>query len=92
MSVPSVSPRVLKYLKPAEKLDNNKTSGFCYLNETSLRAFVVTSQLPNASEVAKLLGINKETIYIRKEIEIIGCIQDVLVQMMIPFEFQKKSF
>ncbi|MFM7977762.1 MAG: hypothetical protein ACKPKO_00460, partial [Candidatus Fonsibacter sp.] len=54
-----------------------------------MRALVVKSQLPNASEVAKLLGINEETRYIRNEIEIISFIQYVLVQMMIPFEFQK---
>ena len=42
-----------------------------YINEAGLRSLVVKSQLPNASDVAKILGINEETRYLRKEIEII---------------------
>ena len=58
--------RQLKELKPQEQLDYNQAISI-YINEAGLRALVVKSQLPNASEVAKLLGINEETRYIRKE-------------------------
>jgi very-short-patch-repair endonuclease len=35
------------------------------------------------------LGIKEETRYLRKEIEIVVFIQEMLTQVMIPFEFQK---
>ena len=60
-----------------------------YINETGLRALVIKSQLPTASDVATQLGISVETRYVRKETEIVGFVQDVLTQMMVPFEFQK---
>jgi very-short-patch-repair endonuclease len=60
-----------------------------YINEAGVRRLVVKSQKPQASELAKQLGINEETRYLRKETEIVGFIQDVLTQLMIPFEFQK---
>ena len=60
-----------------------------YINETGLSALVIKSQLPTASDVATQLGISVETRYVRKETEIVGFVQDVLTQMMVPFEFQK---
>ncbi len=60
-----------------------------YINEAGVRRLVVKSQKPQASELAKQLGINEETRYLRKEIEIVGFIQEMLTQTMIPFEFQK---
>ena len=60
-----------------------------YINEAGLRSLVVKSHLPNASDVAKIRGINEETRYLTKEIEIIGCVQAVLLEMMIPLELQK---
>ena len=60
-----------------------------YINEAGVRRLVVKSQKPQASELAKQLGIKEETRYLRKEIEIVGFIQEMLTQVMIPFEFQK---
>ena len=60
-----------------------------YINESGLRSLILNSKLPNASNVAKILGINEEIRYLRKEIEIIGFLQGVLLEMMIPFEFHK---
>ena len=59
--------------------------GPLYINEAGLRSLVVRSKLPNSSYVVKILGINEETRYIRTEIEIIGSVQGVLLEMMIPF-------
>ena len=61
-----------------------------YINESGVKRLVVKSQKPQASELAKTLGIKEETRYLRKEIEIVGFLQDILTQMMIPFEFQKR--
>ena len=80
--------RQLKELKPQEKYDYNDSMSI-YINEAGLRSLVVKSHLPNASDVAKILGINEETRYLRKEIEIIGVVHGVLLEMMIPFEFHK---
>ena len=60
-----------------------------YINEAGVRRLVVKSQKPQASELAKQLGIKEETRYLRKEIEIVTFIQEMLTQVMIPFEFQK---
>ena len=61
-----------------------------YINESGVKRLIIKSQKPQASELAKQLGIKEETRYLRKEIEIVGFVQDVLTQMMIPFEFQKR--
>ena len=61
-----------------------------YINEAGVRRIVVIqSQKPQASELAKQLGIKEETRYLRKEIEIVDFTQKMLTQVMIPFEFQK---
>ena len=60
-----------------------------YINEAGVRRLVIKSQKPQASELAKQLGIKEETRHLRKEIEIVGFIQEMLTQVMIPFEFQK---
>jgi len=62
-----------------------------YINEAGIRRLVLKSQKPQASELAKQLGIKEETRYLRKEIEIVGFIQEMLTQIMIPFEFQKRD-
>ena len=80
--------RRLSELKPQAKLEYNDAKTI-YITETGLRALVVKSQLPTASDVATQLGISVETRYVRKETEIVGFVQDVLTQMMVPFEFQK---
>ena len=80
--------RRLNELKPQAKLEYNDAKTI-YINETGLRALVIKSQLPTASDVATQLGISVETRYVRKETEIVGFVQDVLTQMMVPFEFQK---
>ena len=46
------------------------------------------SQKPQASDLAKQLGIKEDTRYLRKEIEIISLVQEVLTQSVLPFEFQ----
>jgi very-short-patch-repair endonuclease len=61
-----------------------------YINEAGVRRLVIKSQKPQASELAKQLGIKEETRYVRKEIEIVGFIQELLTEMMVPFEFQKR--
>jgi very-short-patch-repair endonuclease len=61
-----------------------------YINEAGVRRLVMKSQKPQASELAKQLGIKEETRYVRKEIEIVGFIQELLTEMMVPFEFQKR--
>ena len=80
--------RKLSELKPQAKFDCNEANTI-YINEAGLRALVIKSQLPTASDVATQLGISVETRYVRKETEIVGFVQDVLTQMMVPFEFQK---
>ena len=61
-----------------------------YINESGVRRLVLKSQKPQASQLAKQLGIKEETRYLRKEIEIVGFIEEVLTQSLIPFEFQKR--
>ena len=61
-----------------------------YINESGVRRMVLKSQKPQASQLAKQLGIKEETRYLRKEIEIVGFIEEVLTQSLIPFEFQKR--
>ena len=80
--------RRLSELKPQANQDYNDANTI-YINEAGLRALVIKSQLPTASDVATQLGISVETRYVRKETEIVGFVQDVLTQMMVPFEFQK---
>ena len=41
-----------------------------HINEAGVRRLVIKSQKPQASELAKQLGIKEETRYLRKEIEI----------------------
>ena len=60
-----------------------------YINEAGVRRLVVKSQKPQASKLARELGIKEETRYLRKEIEIVAFLQEILTQVMIPFEFQK---
>ena len=80
--------RKLSELKPQAKFDCNEANTI-YINEAGLRSLVVKSQLPTASDVATQLGISVETRYVRKETEIVRFVQDVLTQMMVPFELQK---
>jgi very-short-patch-repair endonuclease len=61
-----------------------------YINESGVRRMVLKSQKPQASQLAKQLGIKEDTRYLRKEIEIVGFIEEVLTQSLIPFEFQKR--
>jgi len=80
--------RRLNELKSQAKLDCNDANTI-YINEAGLRSLIIKSQLPTALDLATQLGISVETRYVRKETEIVGFIQDVLTQMMVPFEFQK---
>ena len=80
--------RRLSELKPQAKFDCNAAKTI-YIKEAGLRSLVIKSQLPTASDLATQLGISVETRYVRKETEIVGFVQDVLTQMMVPFEFQK---
>ena len=82
--------RRLNELKPHAKLEYNDANTI-YINEAGLRSLVIRSQLPTASDVATQLWISVETRYVRKETEIVGFVQDVLTQMMAPFEFQIMS-
>ena len=69
--------RRLNELKPQAKFDCNEANSI-YINEAGLRALVMKSQLPTASDLATQLGISVETRYVRKETEIVGFVQDVL--------------
>ena len=80
--------RRLNELKSQAKFECNDAH-IIYINEAGLRSLVIKSQLPTASDLATQLGISVETRYVRKETEIVGFVQDVLTQMMVPFEFQK---
>ena len=80
--------RRLSELNPQANQDYNDANTI-YINVAGLRSLIIKSQLPTASDVATQLGISVETRYVRKETEIVGFIQDVLTQMMVPFEFQK---
>ncbi len=80
--------RRLSELKPQAKFDCNDANTI-YINEAGLRSLIIKSQFSTASDLATQLGISVETRYVRKETEIVGFIQDVLTQMMVPFEFQK---
>ena len=60
-----------------------------YINEAGVRRLVIKSQKPQASKLANQLGIKEDARYLRKETEIAGFTQEILTQVMIPFEFQK---
>ena len=81
--------RRLNELKPQANLEYNDAISI-YINEAGLRSLVVKSRLPTASDIAMQLGISVETRYVRKETEIVGFVQDVLTQMMIPFRVPKQ--
>ena len=81
--------RRLSELKPQASLDYNDANTI-YNNEAGLRSLVIKSDLPTASDIAIQLGIGAETRYVMKETEIVGFVQDVLTQMMVPFDFQKE--
>ncbi|MFM7986086.1 MAG: Bro-N domain-containing protein, partial [Candidatus Fonsibacter sp.] len=78
----------LDELKPQANLDYNGANSI-YINEVGLRSFVIESQLLTASDLATQLGISVQTRYVRQETEIVGFVQDVLTQKMVPVEFQK---
>ena len=80
--------RRLSELTPQAKFECNDAITI-YINEAGLRSLVIKSQLPTASDLATQLGISVESRYVRKETEIVGFVQDVLTQMMVPFEFQR---
>ena len=82
--------RRLNELKPQAPHNYHDAMSIC-INEAGLRSLMVKSQLPTASDIATQLGISVETRYVRKETEIVGFVQDVLTQMMAPFEFQKSA-
>ena len=67
----------------------SKPKNTIYINEAGVRRLVVKSQKPQASKLARELGIKEETRYLRKEIELVAFLQEILTQVMIPFEFQK---
>ncbi len=53
-----------------------------------LQQLVIKSQLPNAINIAKDLGIDVHKKFLRKEIEIVGFVQEFLTGLGIPFCFQ----
>ena len=60
-----------------------------YINKGRFALSGNRSQLPAASGLATQLGINVETRGVMKGTEIVGFVQYVLTQMIVPFEFQK---
>ena len=65
---------------------NNKTTKFT--QHDGLQQLIIKSQLPNAIDIAKELGIDVHKKFLRKEIEIIGFVQEFLTGLGIPFCFQ----
>jgi very-short-patch-repair endonuclease len=60
-----------------------------YINQRGMRSLVLKSQRPEAIDIAKQLGIEVNTKYLRKEIEVVSFIQQFLTSLGEPFEFQK---
>ena len=86
------SRKTLQSLIGASAPTHRNQDATIYIDEAGVKQLVVKSQLPGASGLAKQLGIKEDTRYLRKEIEIVSFIQEVLTQAMIPFEFQKRVF
>ena len=61
-----------------------------YIDERELKQLIIKSRMPNASDIARQFGISVETKYLRKEMEVVGFIQEYLTCLKIPFEFQKQ--
>ena len=60
-----------------------------FINRQGVRELVAKSQRPEAFAISAQTGVKVETRYIRKELEIIGFVQEFLTTLNIPFEFQK---
>ena len=60
-----------------------------YINHDGLKSLALKSQKPEAISFAKHLSTRVDTIYLRKEIEIVSFLQQFLTSLQIPFEFQE---
>jgi very-short-patch-repair endonuclease len=60
-----------------------------YINQRGMRSLLLKSEKPQAIDIAKQFGIDIQTKYLRKEIEVVSFIQRFLTSLGEPFEFQK---
>jgi prophage antirepressor-like protein len=60
-----------------------------YITEKSVKRLLLNSQMPNSMQMAKDLGIEVDTKYIRKEPEIVKYLQTFLDEMQVATHFQK---
>jgi len=63
-----------------------------YINEHGLKQLLLKCQMPIATIIAREYGIEIQTKYLRKELEIIGFVQEYLTALCIPFQFQKRVY
>ena len=61
-----------------------------YINENGLKRLLLKCEKPIATIIAREYGIDVQTKYLRKELEIIGFMQEYLTVLRIPFQFQKR--
>ena len=71
------------------KLKDYNEGASIYINHRGLKSLITKSNKPASIEIARQFGIDVETKYLRKEIEIVSFVQQFLTSLHIPFEFQK---
>ena len=81
--------------KPEALLGKGKTKGFefelstFWLPRQGVNELVAKGKTIECHDMSAKSGVKVETRYIRKELEIVGFIQEFLTTLNIPFEFQK---
>ena len=79
--------KTMRELSPTIKLlANDGSKKFTFSD--GLQQLIIKSQLPDAINIAKDFGIDVHKKFLRKEIEIVGFVQEFLTSLGIPFCFQ----
>lgn len=60
-----------------------------FINRSGVKQIVAKSSKPDSVNVARSMGLDVRTKYLRKETEILSFVQEFLTTLNIPFEFQK---
>ncbi len=79
--------KTMEELYPHDKSTSNSRSTKSTLSD-GLQQLIIKSQLPNAINIARQFGIDVHKKFLRKEIEIVGFVQEFLTSLGIPFCFQ----
>ena len=85
----SVKVKLTDLLRRKQKGLEPSLANSSFINRQGIRELVAKSQRPEAFAISAQTGTKVETRYIRKELEIIGFVQEFLTTLNIPFEFQK---